>query len=167
MTICARIMRSVVTFGQKLPVLSTRQRNSDANVSVGFAKPNVTFNGLGFRVVSTPRLELRQEIAAGKAKSPGTEPGLPTSSCATLAGESRRSESSSHHRDLGIQPAVVLCCWETFAALGLFRGLRQPPICHPPVYGQKSLIFGSFLPVNRGYAFRTALSARKQGLHKL
>ena len=122
-------MRSVVTFGQKLPVLSTRQRNSDANVSVGFAKPNVTFNGLGFRVVSTPRLELRQEIAAGKAKSPGTEPGLPTSSCATRAGESPRSESSSHHRDLGIQPAVVLCCSETFAALGLVRDLRQTPIC--------------------------------------
>ena len=47
-------MRSVVTFGQKLPVLSTRQRNSDANVSAGFAKPNVTFNGNGFRVVRTP-----------------------------------------------------------------------------------------------------------------
>ena len=130
---------------------SQRNNNTPDNIN----------NNIGFRVVSTPRLELRQEIAAGKAKSPGTEPGLPTSSCATRAGESRRSESSSHHRDLGIQPAVVLCCSVTFAALGLVRGLRQPPICHTPVYGQKSLIFGSFLPVNRGYAFRTALSARK------
>ena len=121
---------------------SQRNNNTPDNIN----------NNIGFRVVSTPRLELRQEIAAGKAKSPGTEPGLPTSSCATRAGESPRSESSSHHRDLGIQPAVVLCCWETFAALGLFRGLRQPPICHPPVYGHISLIFGSFLPVNRGFA---------------
>ena len=32
---------------------------------------------------------------------------------------------------------------------GLFRGICQSPICHTPVYGQKSLIFGSFLPVNR------------------
>ena len=76
---------------------SKRNNNTPDNIN----------NNIGFRVVSTPRLELRQEIAAGKAKSPGTEPGLPTSSCATRAGESRRSESSSHHRDLGIQPAVV------------------------------------------------------------
>ena len=48
---------------------------------------------------------------------------------------------------------------------GIVRGLRQSQSCHTPVYGQKSLIFGSFLPVNRGYAFRTALSARKQVLH--
>ncbi|MFZ4643406.1 MAG: SUMF1/EgtB/PvdO family nonheme iron enzyme [Phycisphaerales bacterium] len=87
---------------------SQRNNNTPDNIN----------NNIGFRVVSTPRLELRQEIAAGKAKSPGAKPGLPTSSCATRAGESRRSESSSHHRDLGIQPAVVLCCWETFAAAG-------------------------------------------------
>ena len=50
-------------------------------------------NNNGFRVASTPRLELLQEIAAGKAKSPGAKPGLPKSSCATRAGESPRSES--------------------------------------------------------------------------
>jgi hypothetical protein len=33
----------------------------------------------------------------------------------------------------------------------------------PRVYGQKSLIFGSFLPVNRGYAILKAISARKPG----
>ena len=55
--------------------------------------PNNANNNIGFRAVSTPRLELRQEIAAGKAKSPGAKPGLPKSSCATRAGESRRSES--------------------------------------------------------------------------
>ena len=54
---------------------------------------NINNNNNGFRVASTPRLELLQEIAAGKAKSPGTEPGLPKSSCATRADESRRSES--------------------------------------------------------------------------
>ena len=55
--------------------------------------PNNANNNIGFRAVSTPRLELRQEIAAGKAKSPGAKPGLPKSSCATRAGESPRSES--------------------------------------------------------------------------
>ena len=33
---------------------------------------------------------------------------------------------------------------------GIVRSLRQSPICHTPVYGQKSLIFRSFLSVNRG-----------------
>ena len=58
---------------------SQRNNNTPDNIN----------NNIGFRVVSTPRLELRQEIAAGKAKSPG----LPKSSCATRADESRRSES--------------------------------------------------------------------------
>ena len=112
---------------------SQRNNNTPDNIN----------NNIGFRVVSTPRLELRQEIAAGKAKSPGTEPGLPTSSCATRAGESRRSESSSHHRDLGIQPAVVLCCWETFAAAGA-------PFHAPLCYGQIVRLQHSDLPVSGG-----------------
>jgi len=43
---------------------SQRNNNTPDNIN----------NNIGFRVVSTPRLELRQEIAAGKAKSPGTDP---------------------------------------------------------------------------------------------
>jgi hypothetical protein len=34
-------------------------------------------------------------------------------------------------------------------SVGRVRGLRQSPICHTPVYGQKSLIFGSFLPASK------------------
>ena len=55
--------------------------------------PNNANNNIGFRVVSTPRLELRQEIAAGKAKSPGIKPGLMASARAKRADESPRSES--------------------------------------------------------------------------
>ena len=55
--------------------------------------PNNANNNIGFRVVSTPRLELRQEIAAGKAKSPGAKPGLMASARAKRADESPRSES--------------------------------------------------------------------------
>ena len=52
---------------------SKRNNNTPDNIN----------NNNGFRVASTPRLELLQEIAAGKAKSPGAKPGLPKSSCAT------------------------------------------------------------------------------------
>jgi hypothetical protein len=46
------------------------------------------------------------------------------------------------------------------------RAIRNPfthahRACFPPVYGQKTLIFGSFLPVTRGYTFRKAIFARK------
>jgi hypothetical protein len=37
----------------------------------------------------------------------------------------------------------------------------NPQFVITPVCGQKTLIFGSFLPVNRGYAILKAISARK------
>ena len=55
--------------------------------------PNNANNNIGFRAVSTPRLELSQVIAAGKAKSPGIKPGLMASARAKRADESPRSES--------------------------------------------------------------------------
>ena len=48
---------------------------------------------------------------------------------------------------------------------GLLRSLRQPPICHTPVYGHISLIFGSFLPVNReGITNEARPSGAREGL---
>ena len=32
----------------------------------------------------------------------------------------------------------------------VFMGRYRPAKCDPPVYGQKTLVFGSYLPVNRG-----------------
>ena len=100
---------------------SKRNNNTPDNIN----------NNNGFRVASTPRLELLQEIAAGKAKSPGTEPGLPKSSRAKRAGESRRSESSSHHRDLGIQPAVVPRRAQLFAHSSSCNALHKRQSCAP------------------------------------
>ena len=122
---------------------SKRNNNTPDNIN----------NNNGFRVASTPRLELLQEIAAGKAKSPGAKPGLPKSSCATRAGESRRSESSSHHRDLGIQPGVVLASSAVLAAVGLVRGPRRGGgiiSTHPPRYGQIVRLQHADLPVRGG-----------------
>ena len=56
--------------------------------------------------------------------------------------------------------------WWTYSAAFAAEGWLIPrhlpiPNLSPPGYGQKSLIFGSFLPVNRGSANGVSLSARK------
>ena len=80
--------------------------------------------------------------------------------CAAAAGTSASPAAAARRSATKSRPSA-----STFSTGSVSRGLRkQLPHTQaraPPFYGQKSLIFGSFLPVNRGFAFRTALSTRK------
>ena len=94
--------------------------------------------------LSTPTVVRSSEIESARIRSPS----LAGQYCVSHGNRSRKIRRWS--------------CKPYAARFECFRAtLSHSPKCDPPVYGQISLIFGSFLPVNRGCAFRKAIFARK------